>query len=36
MRERVALVGGTLTVADGPVSGTALTVRIPVDQEEDA
>ncbi|OAN43249.1 sensor histidine kinase [Microbacterium sp. H83] len=29
MRERVALVGGTLTVADGEESGTDLIVRIP-------
>nr|WP_201468731.1 sensor histidine kinase [Microbacterium hydrocarbonoxydans] len=35
MRERVALVGGTLTVADGSQAGTALTVRIPLHAEKE-
>lgn len=30
MRDRVALVGGTLDVADGEFSGTTLTVRVPL------
>lgn len=30
MRDRVALVGGTLGVMDAPPNGTALTVRIPL------
>lgn len=34
MRERVALVGGTLTVVDGQDAGTDLTVRIPLPVEE--
>ncbi|MEX0160132.1 MULTISPECIES: sensor histidine kinase [unclassified Microbacterium] len=33
MRERVSLVGGTLTVADGAQTGTDLTVRIPLHAE---
>lgn len=33
MRERVALVGGTLTVTDGDSPGTDLTVRIPLIRE---
>jgi signal transduction histidine kinase len=33
MRERVSLVGGTLTVADGTQTGTDLTVRIPLHAE---
>ncbi|MFJ4998227.1 sensor histidine kinase [Microbacterium sp. NPDC088619] len=36
MRERVALVGGTLTVADGAENGTDLTVRIPMRAEAGA
>lgn len=35
MRERVALVGGTLTVEDGAGAGTELTVRIPLRVEEE-
>lgn len=33
MRDRVALVGGTLGVMDAPPNGTALTVRIPLAAE---
>lgn len=33
MRERVALVGGTLTVMDGARAGTDLTVRIPLNAD---
>jgi len=33
MRDRVALVGGTLTVTDGDSPGTDLTVRIPLARE---
>lgn len=36
MRERVALVGGSLTVADGARAGTDLTVRIPLHADADA
>lgn len=35
MRERVALVGGSLTVADGARAGTDLTVRIPLHADAD-
>lgn len=36
MRERVALVGGTLTVTDGDSPGTDLTVRIPLVREKES
>lgn len=36
MRDRVALVGGSLTVADGTRAGTDLTVRIPLHADVDA
>jgi signal transduction histidine kinase len=36
MRERVALVGGTLTVTDGDSRGTDLTVRIPLVREKES
>ncbi len=36
MRERVALVGGSLNVADGAGAGTDLTVRIPLHAHADA
>ena len=35
MRDRVALVGGTLTVTDGDSPGTDLTVRIPLARERE-
>ncbi len=35
MRDRVALVGGSLTVADGARAGTDLTVRIPLHADAD-
>lgn len=35
MRDRVALVGGTLDVQDGETSGTTLTVRIPLPVREE-
>lgn len=35
MRDRVALVGGSLTVADGARAGTDLTVRIPLHPDAD-
>lgn len=36
MRDRVALVGGTLDVQDGERNGTTLTVRIPLPVREEA
>lgn len=36
MRDRVALVGGTLTVTDGDSCGTDLTVRIPLVREKES
>ncbi|WP_194762636.1 sensor histidine kinase [Microbacterium sp. UFMG61] len=36
MRERVALVGGTLTVTDSDSRGTDLTVRIPLVREKES
>lgn len=36
MRDRVGLVGGTLDVTDGEVSGTTLTVRVPLPTLQEA
>ncbi|MHC9046446.1 sensor histidine kinase [Microbacterium saperdae] len=36
MRDRVALVGGTLDVTDGEVSGTTLMVRVPLTVQEES
>jgi signal transduction histidine kinase len=35
MRDRVALVGGTLDVTDGEISGTTLMVRVPLTAREE-
>ena len=36
MRERVALIGGTLQIESSPAGGTTLFVRVPVDAQRPA